>query len=139
MSAPSHAPSECKVYSTSEIRPVPIPTAKHRAARLQLAKAALTWHRAVVTHSSISIFSFKPWVDQQASDAQLQRGTSGKSQYSDSVHVYTEKSCKGVAALRFVTGICGQLQKCINPKPLQVCKGVRLRECNDVLQLHPRK
>jgi transposase len=118
-------------------RTVPILTAKHKAARLAFAKAALrsTFQRALVTDSKI--FRLAPmgrpagrWCTPAT------RGTVGKPKHSEGVHVYMGMSCRGVTTLRFVTGTHKHIDRYTNPKTQQLYRGVGSKEYNDVLQHH---
>jgi len=106
-------------------RIVPILTAKHKAARLAFAKAALrsSFQRALITDSKI--FRLTPmgrpagrWCTPAT------RGTVGKPKHSEGVHVYMGMSCRGVTTLRFVTGTHKHIDGYTNPKTQQLYRGV---------------
>ena len=137
--SPSTMTRSLRKSGLQHLRPktVPILTAKHRAARLQFAKAALrtSFRRVLITDSSIfRLHGMGRPSGRWCTPAT--RGTVGKPKHSDGVHVYMGMSCKGVTTLRFVTGTHKHLDTYTNPKTQQLYRGVGSKEYNDVLQHH---
>ncbi len=64
------------------------------------------------------------------------RGTVGKAEHSEGVHVFMSMSCRGVITLRFVTGTHKYIGRYINSKTQQLYRGVWSKKLNDVLQHH---
>ena len=96
---------------------MPILTAKHRATRLQFAKAALrtSFCCVLITDSSISrLHGMGRPSGRWCTPAT--RGTVGKPKHNDGVHVYMGMFCKHVTTLRFVTGTHKHLDRYNNPK-----------------------